>query len=141
MSEEENKAIVRRFYDEVMGKGNLDVLDELVAVDFRDHGETLMGSPQSRDVLRQGIIATHEAFPDINIYIEDIIAQGDMVGVQGTMRCTHQGEFLNVAPTGNQLSWKGLVMWRVVDGKAVERWFNSDSLSILQQLNLVPINL
>ncbi|MGH8930679.1 MAG: ester cyclase [Egibacteraceae bacterium] len=138
---EENKAVVRRFYDEVMGRGNLDVLDELIAEDFNDHGEALFGSPQGRNALREAIIGGHNIFTDFNVYIEDMITDGDMVGVRGTMRCYHHGQFMSAAPTGNQLSWKGLVMWRVVDGKAVERWFNSDSLSILQQLNLVPVNL
>jgi predicted ester cyclase len=138
---EENKAIVRRFYTEVMGQGNLDVLDELVAEDFKDHGEALFGSPQSRDELRESIIGGHSIFPDFNVHIEDMIAEGEMVGVRGTMQCHHQGQFLNVAPTGNELSWKGLAMWRIVDGKIVERWFNSDSLSIVQQIGLVPTSL
>lgn len=134
---EQNKAIVRRFYDEVMSRGNLGILDEVVAEGFQDHGESLMGSPQGRDSLTQEIVEMRQVFPDMNVYIEAMIADGEMVGVQGTMRCTHQGEFMHVAATGNQLSWKGLAMFRVVDGKIVERWFNSDSLSILQQLGLV----
>jgi predicted ester cyclase len=133
----QNKTIVRRFYDEVMSRGNLGVLDEVVAEGFQDHGESLLGSPQGRDSLKQAVVRMHQSFPDMNVYIDDMIADGEMVGVQGTMRCTHQGEFMHVAPTGNQLSWKGLAMFRVVDGKIVERWFNSDSLSILQQVGLV----
>ncbi|MBK8508391.1 MAG: ester cyclase [Candidatus Competibacteraceae bacterium] len=53
------------------------------------------------------------------------------------MRCLHQGEFLGIAPSGNELSWNGVALFRVVDGKIAERWFNSDSLSIAQQLGLV----
>jgi steroid delta-isomerase-like uncharacterized protein len=134
---EQTKAIVRRFYDEVMSTGNLVALDEVVAEDFQDHGESLMGSLRGRDSLKQSIVEMHQSFPDMNVCIEDMIDDGEMVGVQGLMRCTHQGEFMHVAPTGNQLSWKGLAMFRVVDGKIAERWFNSDSLSILQQVGLV----
>ncbi len=137
---EENTAIVRRFYDEVMGKGDFDALNQLVAPDFVDHGESMMGSPQGREALRQSIVAMHSSFPDFNVTIDDTIADGEMVGIRGTMKCTHQGKFMNVAPTGNELTWKGLAMFRVVDGKIVARWFNSDSLNILQQVGLAPVN-
>lgn len=141
MPAEDNKRIVRRFYDEVMSAGNADVLDEVMAENFVDHGEALFGSPQGRDVLREGIIATHNILANLSVYLEDIIAEDDMVGVRGTMRCTHQGSFLGVAPTGHELSWNGLAMFRIADGKIAERWFNSDSISVLRQLRLAPARL
>ena len=135
---EQNKTIVRRFYEEVMNQGNVDLLDEIMVADFIDHGETLFGSPRGRDPLKQGVIVTRSIFPDLTVQLHDVIASGDMVGVRGTMRCTQQGEFLGVPATGNELSWSGLAMFRIVDGKIAERWFNSDSLSIVQQLGIVP---
>lgn len=135
---EENKTIVRHFYEEVMNKGNVDLLDEIMAADFKDHGETLFGSPQGRDTLKQGIIASRSVFADLTVELHEIIADGEMVGVRGTMRCTQQGTFLGVAPSGNELSWTGLAMFRITDGKLAERWFNSDSLSIVQQIGIVP---
>lgn len=134
---EANKAIVRRFYEEVMSQGNMNLLDEIMASDFKDHGETLFGSPQGRDTLKQGITASRAVFVDLHVQLHDVIADGEMVGVRGTMRGTHQGEFLGVSPSGNELSWNGLALFRIVDGKITERWFNSDSLSITQQLGLV----
>lgn len=134
---EANKAIVRRFYEEVMSQGNMNLLDEIMASDFKDHGETLFGSPQGCDTLKQGITASRAVFVDLHVQLHDVIADGEMVGVRGTMRCTHQGEFLGVSPSGNELSWNGLALFRIVDGKITERWFNSDSLSITQQLGLV----
>lgn len=134
---EANKAIVRRFYEEVMSQGNMNLLDEIMASDFKDHGETLFGSPQGRDTLKQGITASRAVFGDLHVQLHDVIADGEVVGVRGTMRCTHQGEFLGVSPSGNELSWNGLALFRIVDGKITERWFNSDSLSITQQLGLV----
>ncbi|MBK8271362.1 MAG: ester cyclase [Planctomycetes bacterium] len=74
---------------------------------------------------------------DLHVQLHDVIAAGEMVGVRGPMRCTQQGEFLGVSPSGNELSWNGLALFRIVDGKITERWFNSDSLSITQQLGLV----
>jgi Predicted ester cyclase len=135
---EANKAIVRRFYEEVMSQGNVDLLDEIMAPDFADHGETLFGSPQGRDTLKQDITASRPVLGDLHVQLHDLIADGEMVGVRGTMRCTHQGTFLGVAASGNELTWNGLALFRVVDGKIMERWFNSDSLSIVQQLGLVP---
>lgn len=135
---EANKAIVRRFYEEVMSQGNVDLLDEIMAPDFADHGETLFGSPQGRDTLKQGITASRPVLGDLHVQLRDVIADGELVGVRGTMRCTHQGAFLGVAASGNELTWNGLALFRVVDGKITERWFNSDSLSIVQQLGLVP---
>ncbi len=136
MNTESNKTIVRRFYDEVMSQGNLDVLDDVMDENFVDHGEALFGSPQGRDTLRQGIAATHGILPDLNVHLEDVIAEGDLVGVRGTMRCTHLGTFLGVPATGHELSWKGIAMFRIADGKIVERWFNSDSVSLVRQLGL-----
>ncbi len=137
MSVEENKATVRRFYEEVMNKGKVDLLDELMDAEFDDHGEALFGSPHGREVIKQGIIATHSILPDLHVTIEDMIGEGDMVGVRGTMRCTHKGEWLGVAPTGNELTWKGIAMFRLANGRIMQRWFNSDGLSIVQQLGLV----
>lgn len=135
---EENKAIVRRFYEEVMDNGRVEVLDEIMAPDFEDNGEALFGSPRGRDVLAQGVVGVASILQNLHVQIEDMIADGDMVGVRGLMRCIHGGAFLGVPGSGNELSWRGLAMFRVVDGKIVARWFNSDSLSIVQQLGVVP---
>jgi predicted ester cyclase len=138
MSVEENKVIVRRFYEEVMNNGEVELLDEIMDEDFDDRGEALFGSPQGREVIRQGIIATRSILPDLHVSIQEMIAEDDMVGVRGIMRCTHQGEWLGVTPTGNELTWKGIAMFRLAEGKLMQRWFNSDGLSIVQQLGLVP---
>jgi predicted ester cyclase len=136
---ESNKAIVRRFYEEVMNNGRVNVLAEIMAPDFSDNGETLFGSPQGREALGQGVVGVHDILQNLNVYIEDMIADGEMVGVRGVMRCIHNGPFLGVPGTGNELSWRGLAMFRVVNGKIVARWFNSDSLSIVQQMGIVPL--
>lgn len=135
---EANKAIVRRFYAEVMSQGNVGILDDIIAPDFKDHGETLFGSPQGSDMLKQGVIDARGILSGLTVQLHDVIADGELVGVRGTMRCIQQREFLGVSPSGNELTWNGLALFRVVDGKITERWFNSDSLSIVQQLGLVP---
>jgi len=85
---EANKAIVRRFYQEVMNQGNVDVLDEIMASDFKDHGETLFGSPQGRDMLKQGVLGARSVLANLNVQLHDVIADDELVGVRGTMRWT-----------------------------------------------------
>ena len=119
-----------------MSQGKVEVLDEVMDENFVDHGEALFGSPKGREVLRQSISATHGILGEFNVTLHQTIAEGDLVGVHGTMRCTHLGPFLGVAPTGNELTWKGVAMFRLEGGKIMERWFNSDSISILRQLGL-----
>lgn len=138
MTSEANKTVVRRFYEEVMHQGRTEVLDELMAEDFVDHGEALFGSPQGRETLRRGIAATHDILPDLDVQLEEVIAEGELVGVRGVMRCTHVGTFLGVPGTGHELTWRGNAIFRVIDGKIAERWFNSDSIGILRQLGLAP---
>jgi predicted ester cyclase len=133
---DENKAVVRRFYEEVMGNGRVDVLDEIMTPDFKDHGETLLGSPAGREVLKQGIIGTRQILEGLTVHIQHIHAEGDLVGVRGRMSCVHRGTFFGVPGTGNELSWVGLAMFRIQEGRIAERWFNSDSLSIVQQLGI-----
>jgi ketosteroid isomerase-like protein len=136
--QERNKAVVRRFYEEVMNKGNVNVLDDVMDAEFDDHGEALFGSPHGRAVIRGGIEAVHSILGDLNVHIEDMVASGDMVGVRGTMSCKLIGPFVGVQPTGNELKWGGIAMFQLQDGKIVRRWFNSDSLNIMTQLGLYP---
>jgi predicted ester cyclase len=136
MSTEDNKAVVRRFYDEVMGAGRVEVLDEVMVEDFVDHGEALFGSPRGRETLRRAVAGVHGILPGLHVELHDMVAEGDLVGVRGTMRCRHGGTFLGVAGTGHELTWLGIAVFRLEGGKIAERWFNSDSISIVRQLGL-----
>jgi predicted ester cyclase len=136
---EQNKEIVRRFYAEVMTAGNVDVCDEIVHQDFHDHGETLFGSPEGRQALKDAIVQSHSIFPDLNVTLEDVVAADDYVGVRGEMRTHHTGgEFLGAEATGNEVQWNGIAIFKIRDAKIAERWFNSDGLSIVQQFGVVP---
>ena len=138
MSTEENKVIVRRFYEEVINQANLDAIEELMDPEHQDHGEVLFGSVHGRDAIRDGIRAFTTVVPDYHVAVQDMVAEGDMVGVLGVMGGTQRGDLLGIPATNRQLSWNGIAMFRVANGKIVERWFNADSLSILQQLGAVP---
>ena len=103
MGTEENKEVVRQFYEAVMNQTSPADLDPLMAEDFIDHGETLFGSPRGREILESGIDYVHGILPDLHVSLEDMIASGDMVGVRGLMRVTHTGPLAGVPATGNEL--------------------------------------
>lgn len=132
---EENKTIVRRFYEEVINQGNVNAIDELMDVEHQDHGEVLFGSVHGREAIKQGIIAFTTVVPDYHVTVEDIVAEGDMVGVRGMMSGTQRGALLGVPATNRLMRWQGIAMFRLAEGRIVERWFNADSLSITQQLS------
>lgn len=136
---ERNKQIVRDFYEHVFTEGHVEHLKDIMAEDFTDHGEALFGSPHGRAMLENGIAYMYKMFPVKAVSVEDMIAEGDMVGVRGIMTMVHSADWLGVAPTGKELKWNGLSMFRIKDGKIVERFFNSDSLYILEQLGYWPV--
>jgi predicted ester cyclase len=75
-----------------------------------------------------------QAFPDLQITVEDMVAEGDKVAVRWRLRATHQGEFMGIPPTGNQVTMTGIDINRLEGGRLVERWGNEDMLGLLQQL-------
>lgn len=133
----ENKTIMRRALKEVVNKGNLDLIDELVSPDFVDH-TPFPGLPPDREGVRQSIGMLREAFPNLEITIEDLIAEGDKVVSRQTLRGTHQGEFMGIPPTGKQATWTGILIFRIADGKIVDQWIEQDQLGLMQQLGVVP---
>ena len=135
MSVEENKANVRRMNDEVFSQGNLAIVDELVVPDFVLHTTPETKGPEA---LKQYVAATRNAFPDLHITIEDMVAEGDMVAVQYMMRGTFTGEMAGIAPTGKQMAFPHAGFARFKDGKQVEVWPYMDSLALYQQLG-IPI--
>lgn len=137
MSAEENKALVRRYVEEVVNQGNLDLLDEIFAPGFVEYGadtDQVSGVEDSKqffDMLRSG-------FPDFQGTIEDLFAEGDKVVLRFTFRGTHQGEFMGIAPTAKQVTMSGIDIFRIADGKVVELWGQEDMLGIMQQLGAIP---
>ena len=136
MSLEENKAIVRRWIEEV-NKRNLAALDELVAPDFFHPTHQLRG-PEG---MKQFYTVFLKGFPDCYETIEDIIAEGDRVWHRFRTTGTHTGEFvfgkIRLAPTGKKIAFTGVNFWRIVDGKVVEKESIYDMLDFLIQLGVI----
>jgi len=135
MSVEENKAMSRRFWEEI-NKGNQAVLDELFAADFVLHIPLqLNGLERFKPYMNRLFIA----FPDYHATVEDIVAEGDKVVTRLTATGTHQAEFLGIAPTGKQMTWTLTLITRIVGGKVVEGWQMVDRLDLLQQMGAMTL--
>ena len=138
MSLEENKALTRRFYDEVINKGNLDLIDELVSADFVEH-EEFPGLPTTGPEAPKAALGMFmAAFPDLQITAGDMIAEGDKVVVQATMSGTHTGEFMGIPPTNKSFSVPAIDIIEIRDGKATAHWGLTDQGAMMAQLGLAP---
>lgn len=137
--EEKNTVAMKRFYDEVMVKGNMKVIDELIADNFVEHYTPTPDSPKDKAGLKQMMGMFRTGFPDLQITVEDIIAKGDKVWAYTTMRGTNTGEFMGMPATDKKIEVKGLDIVRFANGKAVEHWGLNDDLAMMQQLGMIPM--
>ena len=138
MSVERNKVLVRRLYEEVVNKQNIAAVDELIATNYIDHDKNPELVARDPESFKQIVNMLLTAFPDMRITIEDQIAEGDKVASRFTMRGTHKGEFMGIAPTGARLAVTGIDIRRIAGDKLVEIWMNMDDLGMMQQLGVVP---
>jgi steroid delta-isomerase-like uncharacterized protein len=139
VSMEENKALTRRVIEEANSKGNLDVVDEFIAPDYVLHTPTApTGEVHGTEDYKQLISRQRSAAPDLNFTVEDQIAEGEKVVTRYSASGTHQEEFMDAAPTGNQVTTTGIVISRIADGKIVEEWLEWDVLGLMQQLGAIP---
>lgn len=136
---EENKALVRRYFEEIWDKGNLDAIDELFSIDFVRHGPTgTEGEVRGLEEFKALVSMYRSAFPDLRVPIEDLIAEGERVVSRWRTRGTHQGELMGVAPSGNQASVTGIIIDRISGGKIEEEWVDYDNLHLMQQIGAEP---
>ena len=134
---EQNKTIARKVFEDVQSQGNLAVVDEIVASDFVGH--TFPTDIHGPEGAKQFDMMLRTAFPDIQVSVEDQIAEGDEVATRWTCRGTHKGEFQGLPPTGKKVTMRGITVFRIANGKLVEGWNNPDLLGMLQQLGAVPV--
>jgi len=126
MSTEENKAIVRREQEELWNHtGDLDAAQELFA-------------PEQAEAARQEAADFRRGFPDVVSTIEDLIAEGDMVAARWSSRATHLGEYAGVAPTGSEVEFTGISVYRIEGGRIAESWTEEDELGLMRQIGAVP---
>ncbi|TME14414.1 MAG: ester cyclase [Chloroflexi bacterium] len=141
MLTEENMALVRRYAEEGWGKKNLAVMDELVAPDMVDHNPIgMMDQHQGAEGVKRTILSLQTAFPDFSLTIEEMLADQDKVALRWTIRGTHQGTLMGIAPTGKAVSWSGVNIFRLTGGKIVEESGMADIAGLLQQLGALPMH-
>ena len=134
---EQNKALERRFVEEVWNKGNLALIDELVAPNFVDHTAP-PGLPPGAEGVKAFVKMYRDAFPDAQVTIHDILAEGDKVVYRWTGSGTHQGTLFGIPATGKKMSVDGMTIDRISGGKFVESWNILDQLGMMQQLGVIP---
>lgn len=136
MSIEENKSIVR-LYQEIYNSNDVDRLPEVVSKDLLTPN-IMPGIPRGLEGAKAAHRIMLAGFPDYQTIIEDIIAENDKVAARITMSGTHQGMFIGVPPTSKHISFTGIYIVRIADGKIVEHWGEEDSVSLLTQLGVMP---
>ena len=132
-----NRAVVERFYDALNNRRSA-VLREIVHPDFVSHGG-ITGDFVGVDALLASMDTIYRALPDWNMSPTYLLAESDRVASRSTISGVHQGEFMGAAPSGKQVSWTELIIYRLDDdGKIVERWEDFDGVGMLQQLGVIP---
>jgi steroid delta-isomerase-like uncharacterized protein len=130
-----NKAIVKDFIDAVFTDGDLGAVDRYLSDDFFDH-DPPFGGPGGAEGIRQAGARMRHGCPDWHSELHSLVAEDDIVVERFTASGTHQGEMLGVAPTGQALELRGINIFRIRDGRIVERWGRLDELGLMRQLGL-----
>ena len=136
---EENKAVLRRWFDEVWNNARADVIEELFDENGIAHG--LSDDPSNpirgpRDY-KPFYEAFRQGFPNLKVIIEDMVAEGDKVAARCSVRGSHEGEFLGRAATQSPVEITGITIVRIYNGKIVEAWNNFDFMRLHQQVGLL----
>jgi steroid delta-isomerase-like uncharacterized protein len=137
MSTEENKIIVRKFFEEGPSKGNLNIANELLSPDFALH--VPLPAPPGIEGINEVITSCRAAFEHLNVTIENMIAEGDNVAVRFTAHGVHKGDFMGLPATGKPITMTGIEVFRIKDGKIAELWGEANLLSLMQQLGIIPV--
>jgi predicted ester cyclase/ketosteroid isomerase-like protein len=136
---EQNKRVVRRLYEEVFSNWNLAVIDELISPEFVGH-EMPPGTPPGPEGFRQFYAGIRDGLPDVQLTVEDMIGERDRVVVRWRGRATHRGPFLGIPATGGPVSLTGIAIYRLSNGKVVERWVEVDLLGVTAQMRAAQNN-
>ena len=137
MSSEENKALYRRWFEEVVSEGNLELADELLAPDYVLHFPGLP-APLDREGHKQLVMMFRNAFPDWHESVDGVTAEDDRVVIRVTGRGTHQGEFQGIPATNRRVTATGVGIGRIENGRIAETWAEYDAMGMMRQLGVIP---
>ena len=136
---EENKQLLRRWFEEVWNNGRVDAIEEMfdengIAHGLSDDPSNPIKGPQN---FRPFHTVFREAFPNMMIVVEDMVAEGDKVAARCSVRAKHEGEFLGRGATQSPVDFTGIAIVRIENGKIVEAWNNFDFMSLHKQVGLL----
>jgi predicted ester cyclase len=132
-----NAAIVSRHYEDFINRGDLGAADRDLHPGFVDHAAP-PGTPPGPDSAKAWISMVRTGFPDIRVTEEQVIANGNMVGVLACWRGTHNGPFFGIEPTGRSVEMRGIVLWRIEGELLAERWAVLDYDAVLGAIRSDP---
>ncbi|MCL4846373.1 MAG: ester cyclase [Acidobacteria bacterium] len=135
---EPNRTLVTRLWEQVWNEGRLEVIDEVIAVEWQTHDAANPGV-RGREGLQQLVTKYRTAFPDLHFAIEDMVAIGDKVVTRWHATGTHLGPLDGLAPTGQHGETPGITIDRIVDGRIHESWTSWDTLGLLVQIGAVSL--
>jgi steroid delta-isomerase-like uncharacterized protein len=130
------KAIVRRYFEEVLSAGNFELIDTLISANYVSHypaGYELGGGPED---VRQIVSSVRRAFPNVRFTVEDLIAEGEKVVCRWTFHGVQERDFLGIPASGRKATVMGIAIYRVVDEQIAEAWFTWDALGLMRQLDV-----
>jgi steroid delta-isomerase-like uncharacterized protein len=134
----ENKAIVRRLYEEVWNKRRVELVDELMSPSHAMHNNHVPDSCIGPEAYKREVARFMTGFPDLRFTVEDMLAENDKVAVGWTISGTHKGEFRGISPTGRKVSVEGITINHIADGKIMDSYISVDYLGLMQQLGVAP---
>jgi len=134
----ENKAIVRRLYEEVWNKRRVELVDELMSPSHALHDNHLPDSGIGPEAYKRNVARFVTGFPDLRFTIEDMLSENDKVAVCWTISGTHKGEFRGISPTSKKVSIEGITINHIADGKIMDSYISADFLGLMQQLGVAP---
>ncbi len=133
----ENRALVRRYYDELWNQWKLELLEELVAEDFRFRG-SIGVTTRGRNAFEDYVRIIRGAFPDFHNRVESMLAEDNRVVARLRYTGTHRGKFFSIAPTGNQISYAGVAIFAIGGHQLMSAWVLGDRYELMAQLGAIP---
>jgi len=132
MSNDQNKKIIQRLFNEGMNEKKFQVIDELISEKYVNHG--IPGSPAGVKGFKAIVEQFTSAFPDMKVNVQEIVADGDTVATRGFFTGTHKGDFMGIGATGKKVRVDYIDFWKMSNGKAVENWVQMDNVGLMQQI-------
>jgi steroid delta-isomerase-like uncharacterized protein len=132
--EEKNKAVARTALEEMLGRGRIEENEAIYSPDYVSHGSRDIGRAEDRETTK----GWRQAFPDLRVHIDKILAEGDLVSVRFIAEGTNTASGLGLPATGKSIRIVGTTILRIVDGKILEEWPSFNQLDLMRQLGLMP---